>query len=459
MKELRVYAPAGHLGHGVPGESLKNALRLDPHFIALQGTSMDPGPYYLGSGLAPHSMKVIRRDLELIVPETIDRGIPFIFSATGPGTNNLVEQVLRILNSILKEKGLRARVAVISGELSKEYLKKKLEEGVKAWKLTTHPSLPETLRPRDVEEATHIVAQMGPEPIMDVLDRYKPDIVLTGRALDIALFSAIPLMMGFDKGLVMHMAKILECGALSAEPSTTSDGMFAVLGRDHFLVFPTNPRRRATVTSVAAHSLYERADPFMEMGPDGYLDLSDARYEQVDERTVRVSGSRYVELGRYAVKVEGAKLAGHRSIIVMGARDPAFISSIDYILEETMRRVREVFGHEGYRVYFRVYGRNGVLGPSEPMPRPGHEVGILVEVVARSREDSLEIASFLRSTILHLDFPGCITTAGNVAFPFSPPVLDGGPVYEFNIWHALPLEDPLEPFERRLIELPRGDEP
>ncbi len=456
MKELKVYAPAGHLGHGVPRDSLLRALRLEPDFIALQGTSMDPGPYYLGSATMPHSLEVIKRDLSLIVPEAVERGIPFIFSATGPGTDNLVELVLRVLDEILREKGVRARVAVLSGELSKEYLRRKLEEGVEARRLTPHPSLPETLRLRDVEEATHIVAQMGPEPIIDAIKRFRPDIVLTGRALDVALFSAIPIMMGFDKGLAMHMAKILECGSLAADPPTTSDGMFAVLRRDHFLVFPPNPKRRATVASVAAHSLYERTDPFMEAGPDGYLDLGNTTYEQVDERTVKVSGSRYVELGRYTVKVEGARLAGHRAVMVMGARDPAFISSLDYILEESMRRVRQVFGRQDYRVYFRIYGRDGVMGGSEPLPRPAHEVGILVEVVAPSRERALGVALFLRSTILHLDFPGCITTAGNVAFPFSPVVLDGGPVYEFNIWHALPLDNPLEPFKQKLVELPRG---
>ena len=456
MREIRVYAPSGHLGHGFPRESLYNAFKFDPDYLGLQGTSMDPGPYYLGAGETPHSFKAIRRDLELIIPEAKDHGIPFIFSCTGPGTDNLVERVLQEIDGICKDRGLKLRVAVISGEIPKEYLRGRILRGDKIGRLTPHESLSETLKVEDVEKASRIVAQMGPEPIIHALEEHEPDIVCTGRALDTAIFSAIPMMRGMDKGLTVHMSKILECGAAAAEPSTTADGIFGILRDDHFLVFPTNPKRRATVASVAAHSLYERADPYMERGPDGYLDLSSARYEQEDERTVRVSGSRYVNTGEYAVKVEGAALIGYRSIMVVGARDPTFIENVEYILNVSLGRLEEVFKRGDYQVYFHVYGKDGVMGEVEPLreARP-HEVGILVDVVAASQDLAREICSLLRSILFHLDYPGCKTTAGNLAFPFAPAVLDGGPVYTFNIWHSMPLKDPKEPFKMRIIEFPR----
>ena len=47
--------------------------------------------------------------------------------------------------------------------------------------------------------------------------------------------------------------------------------------------------------SVAAHSLYEQADPFTVHEPEGMLDLSDADYDAVDDRRTRVSGAAWHE--------------------------------------------------------------------------------------------------------------------------------------------------------------------
>ena len=47
-----------------------------------------------------------------------------------------------------------------------------------------------------------------------------------------------------------------------------------------------------TTLSVAAHMIYENANPNVMREPSGTLDVTDARYEQLDERRVRVTGSR-----------------------------------------------------------------------------------------------------------------------------------------------------------------------
>src|SRR5690606_40838606 len=110
--------------------------------------------------------------------------------------------------------------------------------------------------------------------------------------------------------------KTIECGALCAEPAT-SDNMFAFLRSDHFLVKPPNPNRRCTVASVAAHAFYERPDITREMNPGGYLDVSEAKFEQVGERTVKVSGGRWVDMP-YTIKLEGVKMVGYRTISLAG---------------------------------------------------------------------------------------------------------------------------------------------
>jgi len=452
---LRIYAPAGHLGHGVPREALEAALKLDPDLVALQGTSTDYGPYYLGANTTPQPLSAIERDLNVLLPRLKKAEVPFIVSCAGPGTDHTLNLTLRIMKRVAERHSLKLDAYVLSGEISKEYLVERIHAGARIRRAADTEYLSEFLTVEDVRNAVRIVAQMGPEPIMTGL-KMGVDMVCTGRALDTALFAAYPLLKGYDKGLVMHMSKILECGAMSAEPPTSGDGMFAILEKDHFLVFPTNPKRKATVISIAAHSFYEREDPTREWGPDGYLDLSQARYEQYDERTVMVTGSRWVPVNIYTVKVEGVAHKGYRAVMICGARDPVFLENLDSILNGVKKRVRQYFSDvppQDYEIHFHVYGRDAVLGPIEPEPNVLHEAGILVEVVAMKRQLAMDICSYIRSTLFHYDHPALRGAAGNLAFPFSPMVLDAGEVYVFNVYHLLPLEDPCEPFRSSLIRI------
>ena len=68
--------------------------------------------------------------------------------------------------------------------------------------------------------------------------------------------------------------------------------------------------------SVGAHSLYEKSDPYTLFGPGGQVDLSGVRFEQESERSVKVSGSRFVPAEAYRIKLEGAKRVGYRCVAV-----------------------------------------------------------------------------------------------------------------------------------------------
>jgi hypothetical protein len=79
----------------------------------------------------------------------------------------------------------------------------------------------------------------------------------------------------------------------------------------------------------AAHSLYEKTRPDILHGPGGAL-LSDARYEQLlDDRTVRVRGSRFqsVEQGQYTVKLESARAVGYFSVFIGQPEIPSYSPS------------------------------------------------------------------------------------------------------------------------------------
>ena len=101
--------------------------------------------------------------------------------------------------------------------------------------------------------------------------------------------------------------------------------MLATLDADGFVLDSMNASRNATPTSVAAHALYEQADPYTVTEPDGILDLSQARYEAVDEHRVRVSGAQWTDTGP-SLKLEGAAPAGHRTVYFAGSSDPRVIA-------------------------------------------------------------------------------------------------------------------------------------
>jgi len=460
LDEIRIYDATTHVGYGFPKESLEQALKWEPHAIVAQGTSTDPGPFYLGSGTSYTEDANVKRDLKLIISSAKSLGIPFICSVGGAGADIHVEKVLKLVDEISREENLKLRIAVVSGEIDKHWLKGKITSGVLTRKLVNVERFNETLTIKDVDDSIRIVAQMGYEPIVKALDM-GVDGVLTGRALDLSLIAALPLKYGFDKGLTFHMAKILECGALAAEPGSGSDGMFGILRKDCFHVKPPSPLRRCTIASVAAHSFYERDNPYMENLPDGYLDVASANYTQLDEKTVTISGSKFIPSGEYWIKLEGVKLVGYRTICIAGVRDPTIISKIDEIIDGVKNLGFKVFKdaglrlNEDYTVVFRVYGKDGVMGETEPKRGlKAKEICIIIDVVAKEQNIANSICAFLRSSFLHFGFEGRKTTAGNLAFPFSPSDIPVGPVYIFNIWHKIRLENPYEPFKIRVIEFP-----
>jgi hypothetical protein len=247
------------------------------------------------------------------------------------------------------------------------------------------------------------------------------------------------------------MGKVLECGALASEP-IAMDVMVGVIRRDHFDLVPGSYHRACTVTSVSAHSLYERENPIYQPGPGGAIDLTETSVEQLDARTVRVRGTTYVPSDTYTVKLEGVRQTGYRCISIAGVRCPALIQQIDSSLREAKRRTIAYFsdigiGPEMYQVVFHVYGRDAVMQELEPLRSSvPHELGVLMEVVAKSQELAKAVCHHLSGALLHLDFPGQFNNAGNLAFPYSPSEINVGPVYEFSVYHLLRLDDPMEPF-------------
>jgi len=443
--EFRILSTTAILGYGFPVASFEEGLKRNPHLIAVDAGSTDPGPYYLGAGVSFTDRGAVKRDLEFMIKAGVERGIPVsIGSAGGSGGNPHLEWNREIIEEIARENNLHFKLAVIHSELPKEFIGKELDSG------KISPLEPaEELTHELVDETTRIVAQMGVEPFI-AARKGGADVILAGRAYDPAVFSALAVLDGYDMGLATHLGKILECAAICAIPGSGSDCMFGYIGADYFRVEPLSTARKCTTVSVAAHTLYEKTDPCILPGPGGYLDLTETKFEQETPEIVRVSGSKFIHSDNYTVKLEGAKKIGYRTVSIAGTRDPVMMEKIDDIIAGVKERVADNFCDSDitYNLNFIVYGRDGVMGALEPLRNatPSHEYGIIIEAVADTQELANTICATARSTMLHYGYEGRRATAGNLAFPYSPSDFKAGEVYAFSVYHLLQVDDPASLF-------------
>lgn len=436
MKEFKILAPNGIVGYGFPEDSFYRGLAQNPDLIACDAGSTDPGPYYLGSGQSFTSRGAVKRDLEIMLEGALSHNIPMVIgSCGGSGANPHLSREREILHEIAKEKGYSFKVAFIPSELDREYVAEEFRKG-NVVPLDSAPVITE----QDIRDTVHIVAQMGLEPIIRALDE-GAQIVMCGRAYDPASFAAPAVRAGFDEAYATHCGKLLECGCICAVPGSASDVMMGYVYEDSFAVEPCSPGRVCTTTSVAAHTLYEKANPYLLPGPGGTLDLRGCTFEQETERRVRVRGSKFIPQSKPNVKLEGTKLAGYRTVSICGNRDPFFIRELDNILEGVRAQVTDNFKNSGieYHLDYIVYGRNGVMGDLEPdrSVEGVREVGIVIDVVADTQENADTVCSTARAMMLHYGYPNRVATAGNLAFPFSPSDFHVGAVYQFSAYCLL----------------------
>ncbi len=450
-EEFRILSTTAILGYGFPLESFEEGMKRKPDLIAVDAGSTDPGPFYLGEGVSFTDRGAVKRDLEIMICAGIKENIPVVIgTAGGSGAKPHLEWCAEIIREIAKEHDLHFKMAMIHADMDKEEMKKALADD----KITPLDPAPQ-LTAEDIDATTHIVGQMGIEPIMKALDS-GVQVVLAGRAYDPTVFAAPAIRKGYDKGLAIHLGKILECASICATPGSGSDCMFGYLGEDYFRVEPLSSVRKCTTLSVAAHKVYEKTNPYILPGPGGHLDLTNTTFEQDSENTVKVKGSRYVTAPKYTIKLEGAKCIGYRTVSVAGTRDPIMISKIDDIVEGVRARVADNYRDKGYKynLNFTIYGKNGVMGNLEPVKNAHpHELGIVIEVVADTQEQADTICASARSTMLHYGYEGRRATAGNLAFPFSPSDFHAGRVYVFSIYHIIEVEDPTKLFPIDIVTL------
>lgn len=447
MKDyIKILSPCGILGYGFPTESFNNGLAMKPDAIVVDAGSTDAGPHKLGAKTAIVSKTACKKDLQRIIIAGCKLNIPVLIgSAGGSGGSSHVNWTHNIIDEILKEQNLNPRQATIWADIPNEAVKKALAQG----RITPLGSNVSQLTDSIIDQTTGIVAQMGIEPILETLEKGF-QLIICGRAYDPAPFAAVGVFNGFDKALSYHLGKILECGALCCEPGTTKDCIIGELHKDYFDVYPTSQERKCNPTSIAAHTFYEKEHPYILHGPGIIQNLENCSFEAITENRVRVRGSRIQATEPYQIKLEGARLKAFRTFVFAGVRDPLLIRQIEDVQTEVKKSVAkqyEEINPDSYCINFYNYGINGVMGDLEPTPIPGHEVGVLFEVLADNQETAAAICASCRSTFLHFGYKGRKSTAGNLAFPFAPSDINFGAVYEFSVYHLMDVSNPTEFFK------------
>ena len=436
---MKILSLNGLLGYGYEAKSLEAAKIMNVDYIGVDAGSTDPGPYYLGNGTSFTNRSAVKRDVELALPYAIEKKIPFIIgTAGGSGGNVHVNWLREIIEEIAKEHDLSFRMAVIETQVTKEYVLGKMDEGKV---INMSPGF--DLQKENVERCARIVSQVGVGPIMEAL-KTNADVILCGRCCDTAIYAAPAILAGMDEGLAVHMAKIMECGALCAEPMTAADCMIATIEKDSFTLEPASPSRRCTIARVAAHTMYEQGNPYYIYEPDGMADLQHSDYQQISDRAVRVTNSKFQPAAVPTLKLEGSMLAGYKTIAIAGVNDPETILRVDSIMNEvrkfTARNMEGKVNPEDYTIMLHKYGMP-LSGKGWEDRIPDCSMGIIIEVVAKNQDIANTICALVRSRMLHTDYPGRKSTAGNLAFPYSPSDIPCGPVYTFGIYHLVQADD------------------
>ncbi|MBS5547564.1 MAG: acyclic terpene utilization AtuA family protein [Lachnospiraceae bacterium] len=443
MSICKVFIPYGALGAGISEEAFQAGLDLKPDIISCDAGSTDSGPFYLGTGNCKYSKASIKTDLRRMIIGAHKAGIPITIGSAGTcGTDNGVDELGQICEEICQEEGIHGKKLVkIYTEQSSERLADYYAKG-KIRPLGNAPQIDASV----FEECTHIVALSGAEPFIEAL-KNGADIVICGRATDTAVIAALPLLYGCDEASAWHGAKVCECGSLCTTVPVDG-GVFLTVGDDYFTVEPTAAESRCTVYTVSAHLLYENSDPIHLVEPGVFVDTSQCQYEQINERTVKVTHTRLEHTHPYTMKLEGASESGYQTVSLVGVRDPKimenpeiWISRLSEYMENKLHKLG--FPFEDFSYQLRAYGWNAVYGGAVPQGYRPNELGVLLTVTAKTQELATQVAKAFNPMLLH--FPlNWEQPLPSFAFPFSPSEIQRGKIYEFRLNHIVEIENPLE---------------
>jgi hypothetical protein len=444
MRSLRIICPNGHLGFApIRVDSFRLGVAARPDYIAADSGSDDVGPIPLGTDTSTSPLAWQTHDLEHMLLASRELCVPMIIGSAGDtGANSRVDLYVRIIKELAAKHRMRPfKLGYFYSEVGKEHVRRRMRAGETVAGLEGHKTLTEA----ELDATERIVAMAGVHPFIELLEA-GADVIIGGRSSDSCVFAAPAIHHGFPEAHSYYLGKVLECASFCAEPYGGKETVLGEITADAVEVTAMHPGQRCTVASVAGHAMYERSNPYFEHVAGGTLDMSECRYEQVSEKTTRISGAVFRPAAEFRVKLEGAGRIGERFVGMVGIRDPYTIAHVDAVIGWARDKVRERFGDAGYELHYTVYGRDGIMGELEPMrDRPGHELCILVQGVAPTVEMAEEVCMTGTRQMFYARLPDVKGSAGSVAFALDE-VLRASPAYRWTVNHTLRCDDPLELF-------------
>ncbi|WP_251864037.1 acyclic terpene utilization AtuA family protein [Achromobacter sp. Marseille-Q4962] len=450
MPSLKIICPNGHLGFApLRVESFRAGVQAGPDYIAADSGSDDVGPVPLGSDTSTSPEAWQRHDLEQMLLAARELGVPMIIGSAGDtGSNSRVDLYVSIIKELARKHGLAPfKIGYFYSEVDPAFVRRKLREGQTVTGLDGYADLSEA----ELDATDRIVAVAGVQPYLKLLEA-GADVIIGGRSSDAAVFAAPALHHGYAADQAYYLGKVLECASFCAEPYGGKETVMGEISHDDVCVTAMHPEQRCTVASVAGHAMYERSNPYEEFFAGGRLDMRECRYEQISEKTTRITGSRFVPSEKITVKLEGSGKVGERYIGLCGIRDPYTIANIDRVIAWARDKVRERFGDVGYELHYKVYGRDGVMGDLEPLRnQPGHELCVLVQGVAPTAEMAEELTLTGLRQMFYARLPDVKGTAGSVSFPLDE-VVRASAAYRWTLNHTIAVDDVFDLFQVHLTE-------
>ncbi len=448
----RVLVPSGVLGLGFDRQALARGVAMNPDIICIDGGSTDSGPFSLGTSTSKYSRAGCKAEWADLMKARHQLQVPLLIGSCGTcGADDMVDWMFQITEELALELGQTLKVALLYSEQNSDSIVDKLHTG------QCHALEPVIeLDEKTIRNCSHIVALAGAEQIQSAIES-GADIILAGRATDTAAICAMPIMRGEHVGAAWHGAKIAECGALCST-NPISGVILLDIDQHGFTVQPMAVDARCTAHSVSAHMLYENSDPNLLYEPGGTLDVTQAQYEQLDDRSVRVTGSTWHEAEKYTVKLEAACRTGFQCSIIAVLRDKRYVNNAQLWVDQLSAFLKTEIHNSlqltdnDYSLEFRLIGVNSVLGDLENKPSDATEVGVLGIITANSNELTEELAKLINPFLLHYPLSQN-ESLPTFSFPYSPAHSQRGELYEFCMNHVIELEHPMDAFRLHIKQV------
>lgn len=434
-KPMRIVSPNGHLGFAPtrPG-SFYESLKHNPDFLIADSGSCDIGPGPLGSNTCTSPRDWQYRDLELMLVAARERNIPMLIGSAGDtGSNSSVDMFVEMIREIAKAHDMpEFKIGSFYSDVPVSAVKDAIDGGTTVEGLDGRSAL----SLEELGRTERIVAVAGAAPYIKLLDE-GADVIIGGRSSDCVVFAAPAIRAGFPEAISYYTGKILECASFCAEPYGGKESVMGEVNTDFVDVTAMHPDQRCTPSSVASHSMYERSNPYYEALAGGMLDMSECNYEQVSEKTTRVTGPLFHPSEELTVKLEGSGFIGHRFVGIAGVRDEYTIEHIDDVIAWARAQVADQFTEGTYELHIHVFGRDAILKRYEFVTEPAHELGLVIEGVAVDEDIARAVAMTATRQVFYARLPTVKGTAGSVSFLYDE-VLQASPAYEWTLNHTIP---------------------